>query len=263
MKVRRHYERVLLFLLICLVCMTVLPVSAEEARQTGSVRLTYPVSDTLFTWYRVGTWTEEGRIVLTDEFAQYDEHMEKPTASQLVMLAQKLAAHTAKTKAVPDFSARTDAGGALSVSGLESGLYLMTGETKQQEEKTYVPAAALLAIPSVIEGQIRYDLEAEAKYEVKTSHSEPETEMTAKESETQVPEEPESETQTPEEAESEMTAKESETQASSEETETETSRTRSGTPKTGDETNVSLFVLLFISSGLAAAILGYRNRQVR
>lgn len=263
MKVRRHYERALLFLLICLVCMTVLPVSAEEARQTGSVRLTYPVSDTLFTWYRVGTWTEEGRIVLTDEFAQYDEHMEKPTASQLVMLAQKLAAHTAKTKAAPDFSARTDAGGALSVSGLESGLYLMTGETKQQEEKTYVPAAALLAIPSVIEGQIRYDLEAEAKYEVKTSHSEPETEMTTKESETQVPEEPESETQTPEEAESEMTAKESETQASSEETETETSRTRSGTPKTGDETNVSLFVLLFISSGLAAAILGYRNRQVR
>lgn len=253
MKVRRHYERALLFLLICLVCMTVLPVSAEEARQTGSVRLTYPVSDTLFTWYRVGTWTEEGRIVLTDEFAQYDEHMEKPTASQLVMLAQKLAAHTAKTKAAPDFSARTDAGGALSVSGLESGLYLMTGETKQQEEKTYVPAAALLAIPSVIEGQIRYDLEAEAKYEVKTSHSEPETEMTTKESETQVPEEPESE----------MTAKESETQASSEETETETSRTRSGTPKTGDETNVSLFVLLFISSGLAAAVLGYRNRQVR
>lgn len=262
MKVRRHYERALLFLLICLVCMTVLPVSAEEARQTGSVRLTYPVSDTLFTWYRVGTWTEEGRIVLTDEFAQYDEHMEKPTASQLVMLAQKLAAHTAKTKAAPDFSARTDAGGALSVSGLESGLYLMTGETKQQEEKTYVPAAALLAIPSVIEGQIRYDLEAEAKYEVKTPHSEPETEMTAKESETQVPEEPESETQTPEEAESEITAKESETQASSEETETETSQTRSSTPKTGDETNVSLFVLLFISSGLAAAVLGYRNRQV-
>lgn len=142
---------------------------AYATEASGSLSLTClydskPVAWMVYTLYRVGSWTDDGRLELDEAWAQTGVSLEQlGSASEWRSAAEKLATYAKEQQAASVAGKLTDEAGKLTFSGLEDGLYLLVPEVLRRDEGTYSGVAELLTLPSngesslVVEPKIGYD----------------------------------------------------------------------------------------------------------
>lgn len=163
-------------LLIVLLCMVwaAAPAFAYTAVDTGrkaSLTLRYgpessPVSGAAFQLYRVAEVSAQVEYTLTGEFAAYPVSLEQLDSAGWRAAAETLAAYAKRDQRTVLRSGTTDAAGGLSFAELDTGLYLLTGDSRRIGRYTYTPEPMLVLLPG-LDGEDRwvYDLTVTPKYE--------------------------------------------------------------------------------------------------
>lgn len=252
---KKILKQIALFLVL-LTGMTVLSEGITAAAEgLGSVQLNYPLPDTLFEFYLVGKWDDSGKFSMTQNFVGIPIEPEEMDNESLVQAAAALSDRVEEKEIAPEFFGRTDGEGKLTVSNMEEGCYLITGESGVKGDVFYFPSPALFSVPQHIDGQIVYAIQMEAKYEMKEPTPTPEPTATPtpepgiSHSGTPAPENPGE--QPPG---SNLPGSNPPGNGGGQGTVTEA-------PKTGDSTNLAVLAAILLLSGFTAAAVGVRIIQ--
>lgn len=132
-------------------------VMAAEA--TGSIKLSYQVEGAEFNLYRVGSKTEEGDIILTDEFSDYNVDLESENA------ASTLASYIESDNKQPLATAVTNKDFSVSFAELSEGVYLIIGLVTTVDNVTYTAMPVMVSLPYWNDDILVWDLEVNGKYE--------------------------------------------------------------------------------------------------
>ena len=122
--------------------------------------------DVSFSIYRVADISEDGTYTLTGDFAQYPVRLEDLDSSGWRALAQTLDAYAARDKITPLMTRRTGSDGSFRITGLSTGLYLISGGQYMDEDTVYTPEPMLVSIPGLAaDGTWTYDIDVSCKFE--------------------------------------------------------------------------------------------------
>lgn len=138
-------------------------VMATENENIGSIKLSYQVEGVEFDLYRVGTRTEEGDIVLTDEFSVYKVDLESENS------ASTLASYIESDNKQPLTTAVTNKDFDINFSDLFEGVYLIIGSVVTVDDVTYTAMPVMVSLPYWDNDTLVWDLEVNGKYEKNTS----------------------------------------------------------------------------------------------
>lgn len=123
-------------------------------------------ADVSFSIYRVADISEDGTYTLTDDFAQYPVDLEDLDSSGWRALAQTLDAYAARDGIAPLITRETERNGRFWLTGLSTGLYLVTGGQYVDGNTVYTPEPMLVSIPGLGEdGEWDYSVEASCKFD--------------------------------------------------------------------------------------------------
>ena len=173
-------KRITGFLAAVLLCLTC---CGEAVQAYGIVDTEAPTSLTLryqdngegiegagFSLYRIGEISETGKYTLTEEFAGYPVSLDELDSSGWRSLAQTLAAYAQRDGIEPDRTGVTGSDGVLRFQDLDTGLFLVTGEKLEYQEKTYTAESFICSLPGLSEDDTwQYDVESSVKYECVTN----------------------------------------------------------------------------------------------
>ena len=106
-----------------------------------------PVANAPFRIYRVAEW-DGGSFALCGDFAGYPVSLEDLDSEGWGVAANTLAGYAARDGVAPTRSGATGAEGTLTFEGLETGLYLVTGDPVFREGRVCHPQPALVALPT-------------------------------------------------------------------------------------------------------------------
>lgn len=96
--------------------------------------------------YRVADITAGGDYKINDIFGKYNVSFDKNSVSSLQEAAAKYETYTILDKLKPLDQGATDSNGQIIFSGLEIGLYLLTGDPVRVNESAYVPMPSLIEL---------------------------------------------------------------------------------------------------------------------
>lgn len=262
---KRILQKIAVFLVL-LTGMTVLSEGITAAAEgLGSVQVNYPLPDTLFEFYLVGKWDDSGNFSMTQNFVEIPIEPEEMDNESLVQAAAALSDRVEEKEIAPEFFGRTDGEGTLTVSNMEEGCYLITGESGVKGDVSYFPSPALFSVPQHIDGQIVYTIQMEAKYEMKeptaTPTPEPTETPTPESTETPTPEPGISPSGTPVPGNPGEQPPGSNPPGSNPPGNGGGQGTVAEAPKTGDDTSLAALLTLLLLSGLTVAAVGIRIRQ--
>lgn len=268
---KKILKQIALFLVL-LTGMTVLSEGITAAAEgLGSVQVNYPLPDTLFEFYLVGKWDDSGKFSMTQNFVEIPIEPEEMDNESLVQVAAALSDRVEEKEIAPEFFGRTNGEGKLTVSNMEEGCYLITGESGVKGDVSYFPSPALFSVPQHIDGQIVYAIQMEAKYEMKEPTPTPEPTATPTPESTVTPTPESTVTPTPEPGISP-----SGTPAPGNPGEQPPGSNPPGSnppgngggqgtvteaPKTGDSTKLAVLAAILLLSGFTAAAVGVRIIQ--
>lgn len=123
-------------------------------------------SGVAFSIYQVADISEDGTYTLNDDFAQYSVSLEDLDSSGWRALAQTLDAYIARDKIVPLITQKTGQNGRFQLTGLSTGLYLVTGEQYVNDNSIYTPEPMLVSIPGLAaDGTWAYEIDVSCKFE--------------------------------------------------------------------------------------------------
>jgi len=181
--------------LLCLLLLTVLlfsfavPLQAAAAEAMDpdipvSLTITYtdkgePLTEAVFSVYRVATMDKNGRFTLTAPFSGYNLDLSSPTDAAWAALATTLEGYVLRDKILPTATGKTDEEGNLTLptgSGiLRQGLYLVVGQRHTQNGMIYETCPFLLHLPTLSEesGEWIYDNAVHPKHESTPDNDEP------------------------------------------------------------------------------------------
>ncbi len=180
----RH--RMLLWLLtaVCLLsfALAVPPVAAHamerpDISREATLVLSYQsegkkLENVSFQLYRVADMSDSIRFTLAGDFKAYPVQVNNLDSSGWAAAAQTLATYAKADGISPLKEGKTDKEGLLDFGKLQTGLYLIVGETVKQGNKTYTTAPSLLSLPGLLEDDTwNYDLTVNPKSSVHTSHT--------------------------------------------------------------------------------------------
>ena len=171
---KKLFSSKLITLVLCLAVLLCMPLTAaaETTSETGSVTasflhdITVPVRGAQFRIYRIG-YSASGRYNLTERFSGYPVSLENLDDTDVLNgLATALGAYIARDSVTPDAEGKTDDQGNCTFSGLETGLYIVTGDMITVDNKVYTPKPFIVSIPFIgVKGETLYDVTAEVKYD--------------------------------------------------------------------------------------------------
>ncbi len=144
--------------LMCAVLAAVLlPVLPSAAEPDGGETLTvqYAQEGVRFDLYRAAEFGSDGQWSLTGVFADYPVEI---TGSGWLDTAATLAGFAAADHLPADASAVT-AGGSVTFTGLERGLYLVVGQPSEAGGFRYTPVPSLVWVSSTVNAIVKYDQE--------------------------------------------------------------------------------------------------------
>lgn len=165
-------------LLACVLCFAIiflLPVTAFSA-QEGSLSINFhnekkSLSGADFSIYYVAVQTESGKYKYSDAFAKYP--VSSPDGlddDSMMILANTLYSYALRDNIAPLRNDKTNEHGGLRFSGLNTGLYLVAGDTFTEGNDVYIPQPVLVSIPEKdSQGNPAYDVSIEPKYELRNS----------------------------------------------------------------------------------------------
>ena len=162
----------LVFLLgISCMTMTALASGGIDLGQEGVLNLYFGengtgFSEVAFSIYRVASVSEDGAYRLTSDFEQYSVSLENLDSSGWRALTQTLDAYVARDDISPLLTRKTGQDGSFQITGLSSGLYLVTGEQYAEGSLVYTPEPMLVSIPGqAASGEWNYDIEVLCKFD--------------------------------------------------------------------------------------------------
>lgn len=120
-----------------------------------------------FRLYRIADVSDTARYTLTGAFEDYQVSLEGLDSSGWRALAETLSGYIARDGIVPDMTVTTDQAGNADFGSLETGLYLVEGESYAAGGYTYLPESGLVSLPGLDEETDKwgYDVSAVCKYE--------------------------------------------------------------------------------------------------
>lgn len=125
---------------------------------TGTLIVNYAYSNNEFHIFRVAENTADG-FVPVEAYKDYRISLEAGTASEWRALAATLSVYTQRDRITPLADQITDNSGSAQFRGLESGMYLVMGESQMKDGYNYQP------IPFLIILEKAESLTAQVKYE--------------------------------------------------------------------------------------------------
>lgn len=135
----------LLIALMLLCTMLSTTVFAEESNRKLTIH--YKHADVTFHLYRVATWNvPNSGYESTEEFAEYTGSYDMSDAGKSRALAAALAEIVTKDNLTTTIDGKTDADGTVVFSDLETGIYLVVGDSYVNEEYTYYPSPFVVQI---------------------------------------------------------------------------------------------------------------------
>lgn len=165
-------KRLLPLLILCLMLLRPFPVGAATSLDTGadaSLTLCYqkdrPFSDLPISIHRVAQAFPDGTFELIGPYATYPVNIHDITMQeQWTYIAVTLSSYIVAEHVQPDRVSTTDANGAVSFQGLQTGLYLVREVIAEDDDGTYVFAPFLVYLPTPqADGSFDYDVEARPK----------------------------------------------------------------------------------------------------
>lgn len=119
-----------------------------------------------FSIYRVAGISEDGIYTLAGDFEQYPVSLEDLDASGWRAVAQTLDAYAARDGITPLVTQETGPDGYFQLTGLSTGLYLVTGGQYVEGGVVYTPEPMLVSIPGLAaDGAWDYSVETSCKFE--------------------------------------------------------------------------------------------------
>ena len=123
------------------------------AEEKGCITLKYELSDAKFSLYQVGDITDSG-VVCVDGFSGYHVDLNSENA------AQTLESYIQRDNVAPLREVYTDSNGNAEISGLDKGVYLVTGEFGFSDGQYYFVMPSIISLPYNNE----WDLTSYVKY---------------------------------------------------------------------------------------------------
>lgn len=168
---RKIIIRGLCLLMICglLLPATARALTALEPERECSLTLHYRqegmgFADVPVRIYRVAEAFSDGTFELIDPYSGYPVNIYGITAqTEWQTVATTLTAFIASDNLAPDATAATDENGIAVLSGLETGLYLVSGAVAENEKGTYLFRDFMVYLPTPSEDGFDYDVEAVPK----------------------------------------------------------------------------------------------------
>ena len=169
----KRFGTLLLSFLLGVSCMAMTAVASGniETGHQGSLSVQFEengigFADVAFSIYRVADISEDGTYTLTGDFAQYPVRMENLDSSGWRALAQTLDAYAARDEIASLMTRQTGPDGSFQITGLSTGLYLISGGQYIDEDIVYTPEPMLVSIPGLsADGTWVYDIVASCKFE--------------------------------------------------------------------------------------------------
>lgn len=131
---------------------------AAWAQETSTIKISYVGEGIEFKLYKVGEISSNEEVTLTGDFSGYSVSFDKSEA------AQTLAAYVLRDKIIPMAKSKTNSEYNVLFSGLNRGVYLITGNKYTSGKKKYT---ALPVIVSVLNDKDNRNILVNGKYEVK------------------------------------------------------------------------------------------------
>lgn len=123
-------------------------------------------SEVAFSIYQVAGISEDGTYTLTGDFAQYPVRLENLDSSGWRALAQTLDTYTARDEIAPLITRQTEQDGSFQITGLSTGLYLISCGQYIAGDTVYTPEPMLVSIPGLTtDGTWAYDIDVSCKFE--------------------------------------------------------------------------------------------------
>ncbi|MCD7778666.1 MAG: Cna B-type domain-containing protein, partial [Clostridiales bacterium] len=145
-------KRILTIISLIVLTICIFPVFAFGG--TGAVRLNYVKPGISFKIYKIGDFNSSGVFAVDEDFSAYGIDFESSEA------AQTLAAYVERDDIAEEGQASTGSDNTVVFSGLESGYYLILGETYNDGDYIYTALPVML---TVYEGEV---IEISGKYEM-------------------------------------------------------------------------------------------------
>ena len=169
----KRFGTLLLSFLLGVSCMAMTAVASGniETGHQGSLSVYFGengrgFSEVTFSIYRVADISEDGTYTLTGDFAQYPVRMENLDSSGWRALAQTLDAYAARDEIASLMTRQTGPDGSFQITGLSTGLYLISGGQYIDEDIVYTPEPMLVSIPGLAaDGTWTYDIDVSCKFE--------------------------------------------------------------------------------------------------
>lgn len=178
MKTKR-WRKLLGSLLVCLLLAALLPTAAAargliDTAKPVSLTIQYPCQGIAFRLYRVAEVSAYGEYTLTGDFKDDPVTLKQPDQAGWRALAATLDGYAARDQRKPLAALETDANGRLTFSGLEAGMYLVTGQKHTTGGYVYTPVPFLVSLPG-LDGEDNwvYSVTAGPKYDKKNDDSVP------------------------------------------------------------------------------------------
>lgn len=170
------WNQIWTFICIIVLFVTFCTFSANAAEHDIKITILYQYDETAipdaeFRIYRVGEIDAVGDMKLTGVFAEYPVDVNFETSDEMQMASDALYGYIVMDQIEPDLSAITNVDGYVDYTGLESGLYLVAGQTCTISGVTYLSQPQLLAIPEDGEKHIKLNIKCLALPESGTTTS--------------------------------------------------------------------------------------------
>lgn len=168
-------KRIVILLLAFLLgvsCMAMTAFASEniEAGREGSLSVHFGeneigFSEVAFSIHRVADISEDSIYTLSGDFKQYPVSLEDLDSSGWRALAQTLDAYAVRDEIAPIMTQQTGSDGSFQISGLSTGLYLISGGQYVDDGIVYTPEPMLVSIPGLsADGGWNYSVEVSCKF---------------------------------------------------------------------------------------------------
>ncbi|MBQ9388115.1 MAG: sortase [Lachnospiraceae bacterium] len=159
------------------------PAGQKAQSEKGKISIHYSddgaaLENVTFSVYPVAGFNAANELELTDYFSACQSEINLHDAEEWKELAKTLEGYVQRDKVEPAFNDQTDARGEVNFDNLETGLYLICGESAVINGKKYTPLPCLICLPYLDDdGTVQYSAVLKPKKDIQdpTNPTEPTT----------------------------------------------------------------------------------------
>lgn len=158
--------------IVCFLLLFLIPISAKayvriDTQRETSLHLVTDRAGMEFRLYRVGTVSELVEFELTGQYKNYPVVVNGLDTDGWRVAAETLAAFTQRDDLTPIAARKTNEYGEIRIEGLQTGLYLLMGDSYLVGDEKYTPMPVLISLPHLNgDDEWEYDTITTPKYDM-------------------------------------------------------------------------------------------------